>query len=92
MGTTGLGRKITADDTDLERQDNAPYEVASFVFGPLGERCVGLTTAGVGVRRRFNGAPVIARGNGDSINAVHDAFVVGGGAVRIDTRKVVGQK
>ena len=38
---------------------------------------------GVGVRPGLDGAPVVARGDGDGVNAVHHALVVGGGAVGI---------
>ena len=39
----------------------------------------------------FDGAPVVAGGDGHGVHAVHDALVVGGGPVGIDLRQVAGQ-
>ena len=38
----------------------------------------------------FDGAPVVASGDDDRVHAVHDAFIMGSGAVRIHSRKGVG--
>ena len=35
------------------------------------------------MRARFDGAPIIAGGDDDRVHAVHDAFVMGRGAIRI---------
>src|SRR3546814_2289361 len=39
---------------------------------------------GIGVCARLDGAPVIAGGDNNGVDAVHDAFVVGGGPIRVD--------
>ena len=38
----------------------------------------------------FDGAPVVARGDDDRVHAVHDAFVVGRGAVGVGGGKSPG--
>ncbi|MCY1555031.1 hypothetical protein D9M68_916520 [compost metagenome] len=38
----------------------------------------------------FDRAPVVSGGDDDGIYAVHDAFVVRGGAVRVDGGKGIG--
>ena len=37
-----------------------------------------------------NGAPIVSGCQHDGIDAVHDAFVVGDGAIRIDVSKLIG--
>ena len=46
--------------------------------------------ASVSVRAGFHRAPVIAGGDDDRIDAVHDALVVRGGAIRVDGGEGVG--
>jgi hypothetical protein len=41
------------------------------------------------MRRRFDGAPVVARREGNGINAIHDALVVRSGAIRIDAGEFI---
>ena len=45
---------------------------------------------GVGVGAGLDGAPVVAGGERHGVDAVHDALVVGGGAVRVDVGEVGG--
>src|SRR5690625_6817949 len=38
----------------------------------------------------FYGPPVVAGGQRNRVNAVHDALVVGGGPIRVNARKIIG--
>jgi hypothetical protein len=87
-GGVDLGR--AADDSHRHRHFERADEVSVRVFAPGGERGVLSVFHGVGVRARFNGAPVVAGGNDHRVHAVHDAFVVGGGAVRVHGGEGVG--
>ena len=42
------------------------------------------------MRSGFDGAPVVARGDDDRVHAIHDAFVVSGGAVGVHCGESVG--
>ena len=50
---------------------------------PFGQRRVAAVPRGKRVRPRLDRAPVLAESEQHRVDAVHDAFVVGGGAVRI---------
>ena len=82
-----LGR--AADQTDGHWQLDRADQCAGVVLFPGGERGVVTVAAGIGVRAGFHRAPVVAGGDDDRIDAVHDALVVRGGAVRIDGREGV---
>ena len=57
---------------------------------PGGERAVAAGAAGVGVRPRLDRAPVVAGGDREGVDAVHDPLVVGGRAVRVGGGELVG--
>ncbi|MBS1270081.1 MAG: hypothetical protein MAG794_01034 [Gammaproteobacteria bacterium] len=42
------------------------------------------------MRRGFHCPPIIAGGQGDGVDTVHDALVVGGRPIRIDSREIAG--
>ena len=64
-------------------------QIARRVFFPGGQGAVMTIAAGIGVGARLDRSPVIARGNDQRVDPVHDAFVVCGGAVRVNHRKIV---
>ena len=87
----GVGFERTADRADLHGHLDLADQIASLVHMPARQRAVAAIARGVGVGRRFDGAEVVAGGDGHGIDAVHDALVVGGRAVRIDQRQIVRQ-
>ena len=62
-------------------------QVAVCILTPAAQAGIGPTAAGIGMRSGFDGAPVIAGGQGNGINAVHDAFIMRGGAVGVHCGK-----
>ena len=87
-GRVRLDRRT--DDAHLDRQLDAAAEIAGLVGPPVRQRRIAAAARRVSVRAGLDGAPVVARRDGDGIDAVHDAFVVRGGAIRIDGRELGG--
>ena len=87
----GVGLEGTAHGADLHRHLDLAHEVAVRIGVPAGQRAVATVARGIGVGCGFDGAEVVAGGDGHGVDAVHDALVVGGGAVWIDQRQVVRQ-
>ena len=83
-----IGLQRSADGAHLDRHLDAAAEVAFLIGPPLRERRVAVPASRIGVGTGFNGTPVVARSDGDGIDAVHDPLVVGGRPVRIHRRKV----
>ena len=84
----GIGFQGAADGAHLDRHLDAAAQVAILVGPPLGERRIALSAGRVGMRPGLDGAPVVARGDGDGVDAVHNPLVVGGRPVRVHRRKV----
>ncbi len=89
-----LRRGVTAgrpaDGAEGKRQGERPGEIAGIVDGPRAERSIATVARGVGVRAGLGGAPVVAGGDHDRVDPVHDALVVRGGAVGVDGRQRCG--
>ena len=76
-----------ADGADLHRHFEFADEVAALVLIPARQRRVAAGARRVRVRRGLDRAPVVAGRERDGVDAVHDAFVVRRGAVRIDASR-----
>ena len=85
--------RVRVHDGAHRRDGHRQLDRADQVFlvdRPGGERAVGAAPARVGVRARLDRAPVVAGGDGERVDAVHDALVVRGGAVRVGGGQVIG--
>ena len=80
---------LAADRADLQGKGQFADEIAGIVHGPGGERAVAVTAPRVGVGGRLDRPPVVAGREGDGVDAVHDALVVGGGPVGVHRREFV---
>ena len=80
------------DDADLDRHLDAAAQVAFLVGPPVRQRRVAAAARGIGVRAGLDRAPVVAGRDRDRVDAVHDAFVVRRGAVRIDGRELARRR
>ena len=87
----GIGFQRTAHGAHLHGQRDFAQQIAVRAFAPAGQRPILPVPGRVGMRPGLDGPPVVARGEGDGIHAVHDALVVGGCPVRIDQGQIVGQ-
>src|SRR5690606_18907897 len=72
-----------ADRPEGERDLQLANERAVVAPPPRAQGLVATVARGEGVRARLDGAPVVARGDHDRVDAVHDALVVRRGAVGI---------
>ena len=91
-GRAGGGVRFggAADQAKCHRHFQSADKLAVAVKFPARQGRITARTAGKGMGAGFNGPPVIAGGNDNRINAVHDAFVVGGGAIGVDNRQRAG--
>src|SRR5207302_3689062 len=74
--------EVPADGADRERQLRPSDQLVALDL-PAAERSVATGARGMGVRARLEAAPVLAGGERDRVDAVHEALVVGRGAVRV---------
>jgi hypothetical protein len=81
---TGVRLQGSADDAHLQRDLELTAERAGLGDGPAGERRVLAGSRRIGVGTRFERPPVVAGGHGNRIDPIHDALVVGCGAVGVD--------
>ncbi len=66
----------TTDDADLDRQFNFTTQTTGIVRRSTGQRTVPTGTSRIRMGAGFNGSPVLAQGYRDSVDAVHDTFVM----------------
>ena len=88
---TGVGFERAALGAHLHGDFDLALQIPRLVAAPLGQRGVAALAGGVGVGGGLDGPPVVAGGDGHSIDPVHDALVVGGGSVGVHQGKVAGQ-
>ncbi len=79
-----------SDDADCHGHLQCTDQVSLGVAAPGAQGGVATAAGGVGVRPGFDGAPVVARGDDHRVDAVHDAFIMRGGAVRVSGGKRPG--
>ena len=80
----------SAHSSDRQRQRQTSEQISVFRFFPGCQRTILSAARGIGMRSRRNGAPVVSGCQHDGVDAVHDAFVIGDGAIRIDVGKLIG--
>ena len=80
----GVNLGCPANDPNCQRHLKAADQVPISILSPCAQARVAAIASCICVSTGFNRAPVIPGGNHDGIHAVHNALVVGGGAVGID--------
>ena len=66
------------------------HQITLFAFVPAGEGTIATAARSVGMGGGFDGAPIVSGGKGQGVNAVHNAFVMGGCPIGVSQCKVVG--
>ena len=69
---------------------NGSDQATFAVLLPCGQGTIVTIAAGIGVSARLHRSPVVTGGHYQGIDAIHDAFVVGGGAVGVGVGKMIG--
>ena len=90
-----LGNRVesdgTANNAELDRKTHAAQQIAILINTPVRQRAVLAIARRPGVRTGLSRAPIVARCDDDSVNAVHDALVVCRGTVRVEHGEFVGR-
>ena len=85
---SGVGSERAAHGADLERDADFSDELTGTAHAPARQRPVAAVARCVGVCAGLYRAPVVAGGDRDGIDAVHDALVVCRGSVGIRGRDI----
>ena len=84
-----VGLQGAANGADLHWHFQFADQGAVGANEPAGEGLVATGAGRVGMGCRFDGAPVVARRDGNRIHPVHDALVMGRRPIRIDQGQII---
>jgi len=84
-----MNAQRSTDDAQCEGELQFSYEIAA-VASPHGQWLIATAARGVGVCTSFDRTKIVAGGQYYRVHAIHDAFVVGRCAIRVDLGETRG--